>query len=90
MTRDDLIDLASGNPGALAFIGESYKINRFRAELACQRMLRGGIKGSHLYMLWNDCCDCDTEKAMKIMLTKDLEDIKKHINYGKGRGYAFE
>lgn len=90
MTRDDLIDLASGNPGTFAFIVELYKLNLFRAELACQRMLRGGIKGSHLYMLWNDCCDHDTEKAMKIMLTKDIEDIKKHINYGKGRGYAFE
>ena len=90
MTRDDLIDLASGNPGALAFICESYKINRFRSELACQRMLRSGIKGPYLYLVWNDCCDRDTEKAMKIMLTKDIEDIKKHINYGKGRGYAFE
>lgn len=41
-------------------------------------------------MLWNDCCDRNTAKAVDIMLAKSIEDIFAHLNYERGRGIPFE
>lgn len=41
-------------------------------------------------MLWNDCCDRDTKRAVYIMLHDNIDSIHKHINYGNGRGYHIQ
>ena len=84
-------DIAEGNPGALAFIGEAYMKggNHFKAEVGFARMRDNGITGCKLYMLWNDCCDRDTDKAVEIMCDKDIKEIVEHINYENGRGILF-
>lgn len=88
-------NICEGNPGAVAFVMSAYDpkngwSNIVKAEAAFKRMERAGITGSKLYMLWNNCCNRDTDKAIEIMQTKDIDDIVKHINFENGRGYAFE
>lgn len=83
-------DLCKGNPGALHFMMDSYmKCNPFRAETGFQRMQDNNITGSMLYMLWNDCCGRNTEKAVRIMCEHDIDDIVKHINYENGYGIPY-
>ena len=83
-------DLCEGNPVALTFMMQAYSVAMFKAETAFQRMQDNGISGSKLYMLWNDCCNRDTAKAVEIMINNDIEDIVTHINYDNGRGIPFE
>ena len=37
-------------------------------------------------MLWNDCCNRDTEAALLAMNTLNIESVVEFINYGGGRG----
>lgn len=88
-------DMCEGNPGAVAFMMAAYNPEKsmpeiIKAETAFKRMDEVNIRGSQLYMLWNDCCNRDTEKAIEIMKTKPIEEIVKHINFEGGRGYAFD
>lgn len=82
-------EVCNGNPGALTFIMEAYDKNMFKAERAFQRMQDNNITGAKLYMLWNDCCGRNTEKAMQIMLENTIQDIVEHINYVNGRGIKY-
>ena len=63
-------DLCEGNPVALTFMMQAYSVAMFKAETAFQRMQDNGISGSKLYMLWNDCCNRDTAKAVEIMINR--------------------
>lgn len=83
-------DICEGNPGALTFLMEAYQIHPFRAEVAFKRMQDAGITGSRLYMLWNDCCGRDTESAVEIMKSKEINFILHHIDGDCGRGIPFE
>lgn len=88
---DALKRAGAGNPGAIIFITELF--SEFNPNLAAQileRMLFNGIKGSRLYMLWNDCCERDTAKTALIALTYPIKDIKAHINYDAGRGIPYK
>lgn len=83
-------DIAEGNPGCIAFMAEAYSERMFDAEKAFQRMQDNGIKGSKLYVLWNDCCSRDTNKAINIMLNNTMEDIAEHINDGHVRSIKYD
>lgn len=83
-------DICAGNPGALTFLMQAYDVNMFRAERGFQRMQDNGITGSKLYMLWNDCCDRDTELALWAMENMAVSEIERHINYEGGRGLPIE
>ena len=83
-------DICEGNPGALGFVMDAYDRNFVKAEKAFQKMHDNRITGSKLYMLWNDCCNRNTEKAIEIMLDNPIEDIVRHINYENGRGIPYE
>lgn len=83
-------DICNGNIGALTFLMEAYDIDLFGAEKAFQRMQDNNITGSRLYMLWNDCCNRDTKKALRIMKDNSIQDIVEHINYENGRGIKYE
>lgn len=82
-------NICEGNPGALTFLMLAYDVDMFGAERAFQRMQNNGITGCKLYMLWNDCCNRDTELALKVMKYCSIEKINEHINYEGGRGFAF-
>ena len=85
-----LFDFSDGNPGALRFSVEACQLDQPRAVEGLRRMRRSGIVGDKLYMLWNDCCDRDTKKAIDIMNERPIEDIIHHINYDEGRGIPYE
>ena len=78
--------ITKGNPGTLAFMADAYDVAPFRAERGFQRMSDAGIVGHWLYMLWNDCCERDTRKAIRIMNEMDTTSIIFYLNNGRGRG----
>lgn len=83
-------DIVAGNPGALTFIMEVGKINSYKAETCFSKMQEAGIVGDKLYMIWNDCCNRDTQKAIRMMMTEDVDTILHYINYENGYGIAWE
>lgn len=83
------LEICEGNPGALSFLMLAFKIEPAKSEVAFYRMQANGICGDRLYMLWNDCCERDIEKTLKIMCDKPIKEIIEHINYEKGRGIPF-
>ncbi len=82
-------DICGGNPGALQFLMDAYRVDMFKAEAAFQRMQDNNITGTKLYMLWNDCCGRDTKLALQIAQTAPIDKIVEHINYEGGRGFPF-
>lgn len=88
-TRIGMTDFIAGNPGAARFVLEAYHKNALRAENGFLKMLSIGVVGDRLYMLWNDCCECDTVLAMAVMNEMPEEEILRHINYEQGRGIPF-
>lgn len=93
--RYKLVDKLSGNGciGALVFYGKAIgafgdeitevQLKPFlKAETAFMRMVDNDIVGEDLFILWNDCCNLDTGGAVQVMLDRDIEDIKSHINKG--------
>ena len=84
-----VFDICGGNPGALRFLVDAYRADMFKAEAAFQRMRDNNITGTKLYMLWNDCCGRDTERALMIMKNVPIDKIVEHINYEGGRGFLF-
>ena len=79
-----------GNPGAITFMMEAITVEPDNALKAFERMDYANIKGDKLYMIWNDCCDRDTKKALNVMLNNSIDDINKHINYENGRGIEYD
>lgn len=82
-------DICEGNPGALTFLMQAYDKHLFVAERAFQKMQDARITGPKLYMIWNDCCDRDTDKAVDMMLNEDIDTILHYINYENGRGIHY-
>ena len=87
-------NICEGYPGALTFLTLAYAPTKsmpelMKSERAFQRMQDNHITGAKLYMLWNDCCNRDTEYTIEIMLRNSIEDIIKHINYEGGRGIPY-
>ena len=82
-------DICEGNPGALAFLCEAYREAPFKAERAFQKLQDNNIKGARLYMIWNDCCDRNTERAIDMIIDNGIETINYLINYGRGRGLRY-
>ncbi len=93
----EAMEFCGGNPGALTFFLEALKEAEGNAKSyaalkvvsAFNRMKENNITDSKLYMLWNDCCDRDTDRAIFIMLHDTIESINKHINFGNGRGIPY-
>lgn len=90
-------EITEGNPGCMAFVEQAYMggdlHEALEAESAFDRVTKAGIRGSRLYMLWNDCCNRDTKMAVKIMQEHSIEDILHHIDDGirdRGRGIPYE
>lgn len=82
------LNLCMGNPGAIVFMADAYKKDMSRAERGFQRMQDAGICGSKLYMIWNDCCGGDTEKALDVMNEESIPVILEHISGPYGMPFA--
>ena len=87
-------EYCKGNPGAIGFLMESLQFEQTEdkhgmAISGFERMKINGITADKLYMLWNDCLNRDTKRAIYIMLHDNIQNIHRHINYGKGRGIPY-
>lgn len=85
----DIYSVASGNIGAFTFMMDALKKDPVKAQEALKELATKDIVGDKLYMLWNDCCNRDTDMTVKIALEHTIEDIEKHINYEHGRGIPY-
>lgn len=81
-------DICKGNPGTLTFLMKAYDLDMFAAERGFSRMEKAGIDGSWLYILWNDCCNRDTKKAIRAMIEIKIEVIKDHVLRPRGIPFA--
>lgn len=85
--------VSEGNPGAATFCMEAIhqeNIEKYAIAATLERMKSLDITGDKLYMIWNDCCNRDTEKTIKVMLENSKDDLLKHLNYENGRGIPYE
>lgn len=82
------LNLCMGNPGAIAFMANAYKKDVGRAERGFQRMQDAGICGSKLYMIWNDCCGRNMEKALDVMNEESIPVILEHVSGPRGIPFA--
>jgi hypothetical protein len=77
--------LGDGNIGALAFISEvldkCIKEKDEMAALALTRAKAFDIVGTKLYLIWNDCCERDTDKAIRVLAENSKDDIMEHLTF---------
>lgn len=80
---DMMVTLSDGNIGAVAFITDvldkAFKENDDMAALALSRAKTFNIVGTKLYLLWNDCCGMDTDKAIRVLAENSKDDIMDHL-----------
>lgn len=86
---DFIKDATENNMGAVIFCMEAIRRDQKKAIAGILRMIEIKVKGDKLYMLWNDCCACNFDKTMDVMINNSAEDINAHINHGNGRGIAY-
>lgn len=88
---DNFISFAGGNPGALNTLCELQKEAKDRTALFLLTLDRMELYERHLYMLWNDCCNRDIKKVIRILelyereiiTQKDIDERIKTVGYGK-------
>ena len=88
---DNFISFAGGNPGALNTLFELQKEAKDRTALFLLTLDRMELYESHLYMLWNDCCNRDIKKVIKILelyereiiTQQDIDERIKNVGYGR-------
>lgn len=77
-------ELADGNIGAMSFVFDTLNIeddnDRKNMPLALARAKHFGIVGSKLYLLWNDCCNKDTSKTLRVLVEESKESLFDHID----------
>ncbi len=82
---DMMVGLSDGNIGAVAFITDvldkAMKENDEMAALALSRAKTFNIVGTKLYLLWNDCCGRDTDKAIRVLAENSKDDIMDHLTF---------
>ena len=92
-TRDMIIKMAEGNPGALTFLMEALnedQMNMMNIILSADVL---EIYGSKLYMLWNDACNREVSKVRDVFdawITGALSKERIHENLNQGRAKPFE
>ena len=82
---DMMVCLSDGNIGAVAFITDvldkAFKEQDELAALALSRAKTFNIVGTKLYLLWNDCCGRDTDKAIRVLAENSKDDIMDHLTF---------
>ena len=91
---DIILKLSEGNPGAMTTLFEIMKhFDNNEVEFLGTFLVIDSMElyGSHLYMLWNDCCDRDISKVIKVIRKycdgeisdNDISERIKNVGYGK-------
>ena len=73
-------EITKDNPGAYTFMKEACILDFDKADKGFDRMRDNEIVGSQLWIFWNDCCGLNTELALELIQSDEIENIKKHIN----------
>lgn len=89
--EDNFISFAGGNLGALNTLFELTKEAKDRTALFLLTLDRMELYENHLYMLWNDCCNRDIKKVIKILelyereiiTQQDIDERIKNVGYGR-------
>lgn len=90
----NFINFAGGNPGAIAALFELQKAVQDRTAIYLITLDQMELYENKLYMLWNDCCNRDISKVIKILdyyekgiiKQKDIDERIKNV----GRGKSFD
>ena len=81
--------MSDGNPGCLSFLLEVIK--RENVDVFCEMVVKLDISelyGSLIYMLWNDCCNRDTQKTIRMINKLDILTLRSYV-VDKGRGTKY-
>lgn len=73
---DLMVKMSEGNPGALVFCTELFKMGS-RGVVTLINLDDIGLYGEKLYMLWSDCCGRDAEKVVKVVNAVNCGKISK-------------
>lgn len=90
-TQQAVFSLAGGNPGAIAFLFELIQANPEGFVMDFITIDRMELYEDKLYMLWNDCCNRNIEKVLKIfefykigkIKQQDIDNRIKNVGYGQ-------
>ena len=87
-----LMKMSDGNQGCLSFL--MMVIERESIDVFCEIVLKldsAELYGSLIYMLWNDCCDRDTQKTIRMIRKLDRETLRSYVvDKGYGTKYVEE
>jgi len=92
---DDLLaiitKMSEGNPGCITFLMEVMKnVDQFRFIEMVLRLDKAELYGSHIYMLWNDCCDRDLDKTIEMITNIKNDDELRSYVIDRGYGKKYE
>ncbi len=87
----NFINFAGGNPGAIRTLFELQNAVGDKTALYLITLDKMELYEDKLYMLWNDCCNRDISKVIKVLDGYEKEIIKqndideriKNVGYGK-------
>lgn len=90
---DVITKMSEGNPGAINVLVQLMKRETPDGLGAILLFDTIGLYGCRIYMLWNDCCDCDLERVLQIMeafrsgkITS--ESIHEHVQDPRGTAFT--
>ena len=66
-TTQNFINFAGGNPGAITTLFELQKVVQDKTAIYLITLDKMELYEDKLYMLWNDCCNRDISKVIKIL-----------------------
>ena len=90
-TTQNFINFAGGNPGAITTLFELQNVVQDKTAIYLITLDKMELYEDKLYMLWNDCCNRDISKVIKILdyyekgiINKiDIDERVKNVGYGK-------
>lgn len=90
-TQQAIVSFSRGNPGAISFLLELVKAKPKEFVVDFITIDNMKLYEDKLYMLWNDSCNRDIDKVLKIfnqyrlgkITQQDIEDRVKTVSYGK-------
>ena len=90
-TTQNFINFAGGNPGAITTLFELQNVVQDKTAIYLITLDKMELYEDKLYMLWNDCCNRDISKVIKILdyyekgiiNQIDIDERVKNVGYGK-------
>lgn len=87
----NFINFAGGNPGAIRTLFELQNAVGDKTALYLITLDKMELYEDKLYMLWNDCCNRDISKVIKVLdgyekgiiKQNDIDERIKNVGYGK-------